>query len=422
MEYTKKYKNGLRLVVKEIPSMYSVTTGVIAGTGSTNESKENNGISHFIEHMLFKGTKKMSAFEIADAVDKIGGQINAFTSKEITCYYTKTTDAHIQKSFEILSDIFFNSVFDDGEMIKERAVVLEEIAMVEDTPDEVCQELISQAFYGDNPLGFPILGNAKNVKGFYARQLFDYMRVYYNPQNVVISIAGNIKFKDADALTQKYFADKFANPDVVTEFKTPKHKPKSNFLFKAKDAEQANLCISYPSKRFNDKDISALMIFNNIFGSGMSSRLFQKIREQKGLAYSVYSYLSAYRDNGLYTVYAGVNPKNIGETVKTIKKEIDALLKTSFSKDEFNRGKEQLKGSFVLGQESTSSIMNLLGKHMLISGELFSVEGKINEINAVTMEQTYEALRSTFDASSVCASLVCKKDFKTDILEIFNNA
>ena len=416
MNYFKTYGNGLRLVSGKLPGMRSVSIGVWVGTGSAFEDAKNNGISHFIEHMLFKGTAARGAYEIADAIDRIGGQINAFTAKECTCYYTKSVDEHCEKCFEVLSDIFFNSVFDDTEMTREKAVICEEIKMVEDTPEDLCHELAAEALFDAHALGRRILGPAKNVKAFTKSDITGYMDRFYGAPNVVIAIAGNIEGAEADALTEKYFASKFNKPGANAEYPcAPHHGNKS--LHKIKKIEQANMALAFPAIPFNHPDSYALMLFNFIFGASMSCRLFQEIREKLGLAYSVYGYVSAYKNCGMYSVFCGASPENAGKAILAIRKEIDSLLKNGITKDEFARGKEQMKSSFILGQESSVSIMNVLGKTMLLGNEVFDLDKKISELNKVTIDDVARAYTNVFDFSKACAAYVASDN--KDILKIF---
>ncbi len=416
MNYFKTYSNGLRLVSCKLAGMRSVSIGVWVGTGSAFETAKNNGISHFIEHMLFKGTKTRSAYEIADSIDRIGAQINAFTAKECTCYYTKSVDEHSEKCFEVLSDLFFNSVFDETEMGREKGVICEEIKMVEDAPEDVCHELAAEALFHKHALGRRILGPAKNVKAFTEADIRGYMGQYYGAKNVVIAIAGNIEDADAEYLTGKYFASQFKGAGGVVEYACS-HKSANKFLSKTKKIEQANMSLVFPSINFNHPDTYALLLFNSVFGASMSCRLFQRIREKLGLAYSVYAYQSAYKNCGMYSIFCGAGPENSEKAVSAVRKEIDLVLKEGITKDEFARGKEQMKSNFILGQESSVSIMNILGKTMLLSGEVFDIDKKIGEVNKVKMDDVVRAYENAFDFSSVCAAYVAPEE--KDILKVF---
>ena len=301
----KQYENGLRLILNKMEGMLSVSCGILVKTGSMNEEKAENGISHFIEHVMFKGTKTRSAFEISDHIDRIGAQINAFTSKELTCYYTKSTKEHTEKSLEILSDIFFDSVFDEGELEKEKGVIIEEINMSEDAPEEVCLDLLAESFYGKSGLGQNILGSVKNVKSFKKQDVYNYMDKYYTADNVVISVAGNIDETEVEKYVQDLFSARFKKLKSAPQ-KTATRCGKTS-LYKTKRIEQSHIGFAMQGISVMDKTVDAFSIANIVLGGGMSSRLFQRIREELGLAYSVYSYASQYKDDGVLEIYAGVN-------------------------------------------------------------------------------------------------------------------
>lgn len=418
MQKFKQYENGLRLTVKTLPGVLSVSTGIFIGAGSADETPENNGISHYIEHMLFKGTKKRSAFDIADTIDSIGAQINAFTTKELTCYYTKSTAEHAEKSLEVLSDIFFNSTFDDKEAEREKKVIAEEISMVEDTPDDICLDYLARAYFGKHTLGKSIIGTAENVLNFTREDVIGYMDKYYTPANTVISIAGSLSFEEADALVEKYFADSFNRPSQeITRYSLKK--PRSKSLSKFKDIEQVHLAIGFESEQFNSKISNEIALVNTVLGGGMSSRLFQQVREKKGLAYSVFSYPSSYRKGGVFTIYAAVNPKSAAKACEVIAKELKLILKDKITEDEFLRGKEQLKSGLIFGQESSSSIMNAYGKFMSMTGKMLDIEDKVKAIDAMKMSDVFDILDGKMlNFDTTCGSYIGKEDSALDMLEI----
>ena len=408
MTYTKTFPSGLRMVVKKIDGLLSVSMGAVVGTGSCFETERENGISHFIEHMMFKGTQKRTAFEISDAMDRIGAQVNAFTSKDITCYYAKSTSDHAGEASEILSDFVLGSVFPEEEMDREKGVVLEEISMVEDTPDDLCLDVLAEAYFGKEGYGRPILGPAENVKRFSRRELFDYIEERYAPENIVISFAGNIDVKYAEELVEKYFESGMKKRAYKAREK--KISLCGGSLFKVKDIEQVHIAFAYPSLRREDKLMDAALVMNTILGGGMSSRLFQKVREQMGLAYTVYSYISSFTEGGLLTIYAGVNPANVQKAQDAIFDTVSDLCKNKFTDDEFLRGKEQLKSSVILSQENTASQMVSYGKHMLFTGEVFDPEKRAKEIGEMTREDCEKALAMNFDAEKLAAAAVGKLD------------
>lgn len=415
MKQYKTYDNGLKLAVKRLPRVKSVTMGVFVGAGSVDENDKNNGISHYIEHMMFKGTKKRSAFDIADHIDSIGAQINAFTTKEMTCYYTKALAEHAEQTFEIVSDLFFNSVFDDKESEKEKKVIFEEIAMVEDRPDDICIDLLAEAFYGNRTLGRTILGTKETVGALTREDIERYMQRFYIPSNTVISVAGALKFDEAEKLAEKYFASLFKTKGgEIERQKITKSRPKQKNKFK--DVEQAHICLGFPSEKFNSNISNEIAVISAVLGGGMSSRLFQKIREEKGLAYQVYSYPSAYRKSGVFTVYAAVNPSMVKPAAELIIEEIKQLKEKGITRQEFERGREQLKSALVYGQESSISLMNAYGRYMVITGKMLNLENKIKSINKMTMDDVRRALNKLFDFGNMCASYVGREEGAIDLL------
>lgn len=403
MIHFKQFDNGLKLIVNQMSGLLSVTMGIIVHTGASAESDKEDGISHFIEHMTFKGTKKRTAFQISDEMDRIGAQVNAFTGKDITCYYAKSTTAHAAEAFEILSDIFLNSTFPEDEMEREKGVIIEEISMNEDTPDDLCLDVLSRAFYGSRGYGRNILGSKENVSGFTRANAFDYIAQHYTPQNIVISMAGNIDVETAEHMTEKYFAEVekrcCTRESVAVELK-------GDSLFRTKDIEQTHLAIAFPSVKRYDKLYDATQILNTILGGSMSSRLFQTVREKLGLAYTVYSYVATYAETGALSVYAGVNSDKYMQSVEAIFDCIEEIRRKNISEEEFLRGKEQLIASSIFAQESTSSQMLLFGKELIYSGNVYNFEDRINQISAVTLSDVLEAVEINFDKSHAAGALV----------------
>jgi predicted Zn-dependent peptidase len=380
----KKYtcQNGVRIVLEQIPTVRSVAIGVWIGTGSRDENPKNNGISHFLEHMFFKGTTTRSAREIAESFDSIGGQVNAFTSKEYTCYYAKVLDTHADYALEVLADMFFNSTFDGEELKKERNVVIEEIKMYEDTPDDIVHDLLSKAVYENHPLGYPILGTEDILNTFTSDTLKNYITERYTPENIVISIAGNIP-ESFIGEVEKYFGNYEGGKRIEPEMQSSFH---SNRISRKKDTEQAHLCIGFNGLNVGHEDIYTLIILNNILGGSMSSRLFQEVREQRGLAYSVFSYHSAYQDSGIVTIYGGTGAKQLDVLYETIQETLDKLKAEGITDKELKNSKEQLKGSLMLGLESTNSRMSRNGKNELLLKRHRSLDEIIEQIDNVTMQ------------------------------------
>lgn len=393
MVYEKRYKNGLRLVVKQMEGLLSVTAGILVGSGAAAETDEEDGISHFIEHMQFKGTSTRSAFELSDAFDRIGAQVNAFTGKDMTCYYAKCTSDHTAEAFELLSDLFLNSTFPDEESAREKGVVAEEIAMNEDTPDELCFDVLANALYGAENYGRNILGTKENVYGFIKADIDRYKAARYCPENIVISFAGGIDFATAEALADRYFAD-LPQGDFKRRDKQIRFQCKS--LIRTKPVEQMHLAIGYPSLERDHELADALQTVNAVLGGGMSSRLFQEVREKLGLAYSVYSYVSSFTECGALIVYAGVSPSNAEKAYAAIGRCVAELVKGGLTQDEFLRGREQMKSSMLFSQESTSSQMLMYGKHMLFNNGIFDFDKKLDKINRIELTDAVEAARLTF--------------------------
>ena len=407
MVHFKTFDNGLRLIVKQMPGLMSVTMGIIVHTGASIETDSEDGISHFIEHMMFKGTKKRSAFRISDEMDAIGAQMNAFTSKDLTCYYAKSTTGHAGEAFEILSDLFLNSVFPEEEMVREKGVIIEEINMNDDTPDDLCLDLLSKAFYGERGYGRNILGPRENVNSFTKSDVEKYMSRRYTAGNIVISMAGNIEPKYAEELAMQYFSDL---PKKPTEKITVEVKNPASSLFRKKDIEQIHIGFAFPSIKRYDPLYDATQILNSVLGGSMSSRLFQKVREELGLAYTVYSYLSAYEETGSLVVYAGVNAGNYIKSVEAVFDCIDGIKRKDISKEEFMRGKEQLTASSVFAQESTSAQMLLYGKELIYSGKVYDFEERINVISSVTLDDVMQAIELNFNREKLAVAVVGNVD------------
>ncbi len=403
MVHFKTLDNGLKLIVNKMDALMSVTMGILVHTGASQESDREDGISHFIEHMTFKGTKKRTSFQISDEMDRIGAQMNAFTGKDMTCYYAKSTTGHAAEAFEILADIFLESTFPEDEMAKEKGVIIEEINMNEDTPDDLCLDLLANAYFGDKGYGRNILGPKKNVSGFTKADVKGYMDKHYVPDNIVISMAGNIDVNLAEELVLKYFSNlekrccKRQEVEVELQGKS---------VYKHKDIEQVHIGIAFPSVKRYDKHYDATQIMNVILGGGVSSRLFQTVREELGLAYTVYSYVSTYAETGALSVYAGVNAEKYKQSVDAIYNCIADIKRKNISKEEFVRGKEQLLSSSIFSQESTSSQMLLFGKELLYSGKVYDFEDRVNKLNAVTLDDVLDAVDMNFDDSHKAIALV----------------
>lgn len=389
-----KLDNGLRVVVENIEYVNSVSVGLWVGNGSRNENSINNGISHFIEHMFFKGTESRSAKQIAESIEDVGGQLNAFTGKEATCFYIKALDTHLELSLDVLSDMLFNSKFLTEDIEKEKGVVIEEINMSEDQPEDVLSELHSEVIWGNDTISMPILGTIKTVKSFSREQLVNYISTYYTPENSVISISGKIEMNSIESLVNKYFGAWHSNNRKIIQYSKPAIL--SKHLFKHKDIEQLHISLGIKGLETGNDDIYGLLLLNNMLGGGASSLLFQKIREDLGLCYSIFSYLSSFQNTGVISIYTGLNPRYASEAVKHIKDEVTRFTSFDISEDKLFKLKEQLKGNYILGLESTSSRMFSNGKSVLFLNRINKPEDIIQRINNVTKERLYEIMDKTF--------------------------
>ncbi|MGX8706320.1 MAG: M16 family metallopeptidase, partial [bacterium] len=345
--------NGLRIIGERIDHFRSVSVGLWLGAGSQYETPEEAGLSHLLEHMVFKGTQKRTARQIAEEMDAVGGQLNAFTAKECTCFYAKVVDEHLPLAMDVICDLATAPVFDPAELEKEKGVVIEEINMAEDTPEDLVFELLMLAHYGDQPLARPILGETKQIQSYTRDDLRRYWARMYRPQNAVLALAGNYDWAQVQALANdllgRWPTDGFDRPPFATIPAAP------TVIVKEKDIEQVHICLGFPGLATGDERGYELSIFNSVYGGAMSSRLFQKIREDSGLAYSVYSYPNAYTDTGMLAVYAATNPEVANIVIDMILDETRDLAETGLTPEEFAMAREQMKSGYIMGLESTSA-------------------------------------------------------------------
>ncbi len=400
-------KNGITVVMENLPHFNSVSIGVWVKTGSVYENEKENGISHVIEHMLFKGTKTRSAKDIAIAFDKIGGQVNAFTAKDATCYYAKVVSIDTEIAIDILSDLIKNAALDEGELDKERYVILEEIAMVNDQPDELAMEQISIDYFDGSDYSKPIIGPAENVKRFKRNDLTEYMGKHYFPENMVISVAGRFDEATLIALLEKYFGD-VKTPEVRDSAVSPiiEFAPKKNIRFVSRKIEQTHIALGYHGLPYDSDDRMAYMVLSNLFGGSMSSRLFQSIREELGLVYSVYSYPASYVGSGMFGIYAGTGAKTAEKALERIFEEVQAIKANGIPEEEFLNSKTQLHGNYMLSLESTSSRMQSLGKSQLLLGHVDSQQETLRKLDAVTLEDVHRIIPKIFDFSTLNADFI----------------
>jgi len=410
--------NSIRIVSKKMPYVHSVSMGIWVNVGARDESSSENGLSHFIEHMIFKGTEKRTAFQIAKEFDAIGGQTNAFTSAENTCYHAKVIDTHLETMVDILSDIFLNSVFDEKEVENERAVILQEIAMVEDSPDEYIHVLSGSNFWGDNSLGRSVLGSRENVAGFNADALKGFFHKFYQPERIVISAAGNLEHNRLVDLIGPVF-ESIRPGNSFPERITPKGNSKLNLH--QRQLEQVHICLGIKGMSITDPRRYAYSLMNTILGGNMSSRLFQEIREKRGLAYSVYSFISSYVDTGIFGAYAGLNPKNARKATELILKEISSLKQTRVDPNELKDAKEHTKGSLMLASESNDNQMVRLAQNDTHFGRYIPLEEIADNIESVTQDDILDLAESLFQkrrfALTLLGSVTQKNEFN-DILTV----
>ncbi|PKM41403.1 MAG: peptidase M16 [Firmicutes bacterium HGW-Firmicutes-9] len=396
--------NGTRLIYEKMEHVRSVAMGVWVDTGSVRETAENAGASHLIEHMVFKGTERRDAEQIAIEMDAIGGNINAYTSKENTCFYAKVLDEHLDVVSDVLSDITFHSVFDPEELKKEQGVVLEEILMNEDSPEDLSGEESNMLFFGDEALASPILGSKESVRAFTRESLLAYKNEFYVPNNIVVSVAGNFEEQALIDSVTKWFdipASPRATEPILQRFPGGKREK-----LVEKDVEQVHICMTLPGFARDSEGQYPLAVLSNIFGGSMSSRLFQSIREKLGLAYSVYSYPTSYTGTGTLTLYAGTGEKQAKEVLNRMMDEMERIRKEGITKEEFNRSRDQLKGSYLLGMESSSARMNALGKTLLLQKREYSEQETLRRIECVTMDDIERILPVCFDRNNASIALV----------------
>ncbi len=410
---TRTLDSGVRVVMEKMPRLESCTMGIWVRAGACNETKEISGISHFIEHMMFKGTGTRSAKQIAEDVDALGGQINAFTGKEATCYHIRSLSSNAEKSLEILLDMFTGSVFDKTEMEREKQVVIEEMKMVSDSPDDVAIDTACELVMKGTPLANDILGKPYVLKKITRNRILDYIDRQYTKDSIVFSISGNFDEDRMVAMFEEKTAGLRAKKKQAS-FRNVKHVPA--FRSKVKDIEQAHICMSTRGVSNDDDRFAALQVLNNIMGGSMSSRLFQHVREQKGLAYTVFTLNSPHSKLGYYTIYAGVGRDNVRPAVEAIKEELKLLKNDGITEEELTKAKEQLKASYIFSNESAGQRMYVNGKNLLLEGRVYEPKEILEKIDAVQMEDIDRVKRIICDIDDYSAVLVSGR--KTDMKKI----
>jgi len=391
-------ENGLRIISEQLDHLKSVSLGIWVNAGSRDEEPEQNGISHFIEHMVFKGTHNRSTFQIAKELDSIGGMSNAFTAKENTCFHARVLGKHFDRLADILSDIFLHSLFDPLDMERERQVILQEISMVEDSPDENVHVLLNRRFWEDHPLGLPILGTNETVAAIQKETIVEYMGRSYGPENVIVSAAGNIQHETLVSYLRPLFEE--LEPGGVAKDRVP---PRSNsgISCQEKDHEQVHLCLGAEAPSMKDDRRYACALFNVLLGGNMSSRLFQEIREKRGLAYSVYSFHSAYCDSGMFGVYLATDNGNINPALETIENEIRKIQEGDVTTDDLVAAKEHLVGGIYLSSENPDNRMMRIAKNEMVFHRYVSYEELVGRMEKVTIDEIVAIAEDIFRKGKV---------------------
>lgn len=386
-------ENGLKVITEAIPYVRSVSMGLWIDVGSRDESDSNAGVSHFIEHMVFKGTRNRSASEIASYLESVGGVLNAFTSREQTCYFAKFLDQHLSRAVEIIFDLAGNALFDKSEIIKEKRVILEEIKDVEDAPSDLVHDKFARAIFGRHPLGRPILGSKSSVRAMDRATVSHHLRRFYTPDRMLLASSGNLDHAEVVDLANNYLSTQKGRNGTNRE--RPQIKPNRSVI--KRDSSQVHICLGVPGIEFNHPWRSASYLLNAVLGGGMSSRLFQELRDNLGIVYNIFSYLDYFHDSSVHGIYLGADKRNAGKAVAAIVREIERLTAEPLTGDDLSRVKEQLKGNLMLGLENTSNRMNRIAKHEFLAGRYISLDETTAGIDSVTSEQVLELAREIFD-------------------------
>lgn len=400
-------KNGIKVVTEYIPYVNSISMGVWIKSGSRYENLTDNGVSHFIEHMLFKGTKNRSAKRIAEEIEELGGQINAFTGKEATCYYVKLLDEHIDIGIDVLRDMFFDSKMSQDDIEREKGVIIEEINMYEDSPEDLVMDILSEATWGTDTLAYRILGTKKSIDLFNKDMILEYFKERYIPQNMVISIAGNFNEKELIKKIENNFGEHNSIGDTKKEITKPDINKK--ITVKKKDIEQIHVALTFKGIELGNEKLYTLLAVNNYFGGGTSSKLFQSLREEKGYVYTIYSFPASYENAGIFNIYFALNAQYLKPAMDLIHSEIDEMLNSKMDDIKIKKAKEQLKGNYILGLESISSRMFGIGKSELMLNKVVDPKEILNKIDSISKEDVYEVIESVFSKGILSAAAVGKK-------------
>ena len=395
--------NGLRLLTERMPHVRSVSIGVWLARGSRHEPSEQSGIAHFVEHMLFKGTANRSAENIAQTIDSIGGQMDAFTAKEYASYYIKVLDEHLPLAVDVLSDIVRRPAFSADDIQREKKVVLEEIKMVEDTPDDLVHELFTENFWVDHPLGRPILGTPETVSNLTQEGLRRYFGGVYTAPNMIIAAVGNIEHAQVRDLVEKAFGS-LASNSMAVSLAPPRVEPR--IIIRNKELEQSHVCLGTSSYQQDHEDRYSSYVLNTVLGGSMSSRLFQNVREKRGLAYAVFSGLSAYRDAGSMTIYAGCANEAIGQLIDVVVVELKRMKDEPLPASELQRAKDHLKGSLMLNLESTSSRMSHVARQEIYFDRQFGLDETLEGVERVTQDDVQRVARDLLKDGALAATVL----------------
>ncbi|KAF0134398.1 MAG: putative Zn-dependent peptidase [Candidatus Saganbacteria bacterium] len=397
------FVNGLKIITESIPSVRSAAFGIMVGAGSGDELDDEAGLTHFIEHMAFKGTPKRSAFQIAEALDEVGGKFNAYTSKEQTMYYAVVLDKHLDKAIDVVSDIFINPLLKKEDIDMEKGVILEEINMYEDTPDELIHDLFAETILHGHPLGLPTIGSKESIRGFGRDSFVKYRERLYRPDNVIVSAAGNLEHKKVVEMVGEQFKMFSGKRDKKIQ---PEPKINGEIKVKNKKTEQIHLCLGVKGLSQIDDNRYTFSLMDSILGGSMSSRLFQEVREKRGLAYAVYSTSSPFRDFGIFYVYAGTEKKNLEQVIELILKEFTKMKKQGLTQKEFERAKEHHKGTMVIGLESTLSRMSYITKSMFYYDRVITIEELFEKIDKVSLDDIIKLAENIFQEKYLTLTII----------------
>lgn len=396
MDFYKQYPSGLRLVAKLQDNFYTVSLGVYVDVGCVRETARNNGYSHFIEHLVFKGTERRSCLQISEELEDIGANINAYTAKDCTCFHTKSSSDDLEKCIDVLSDMYFNATVPQEELDREKGVVTEEIKLSEDTPDDVSQDLVSSAIFYRQPLGQTILGSVENIKNAERADILQFKRQHYLPASTVIAVCGKFDVEQLDRLVERYF-EQYCSQNVTAPQEEPQVQYCSEFLHSFKKIEQTHLQLAWGGFSLKSPQRYAANLLTSILGGGLSSRLNQEIREKHGLAYSVYCYPSYYTNCGTVEIYVGLSPENNAKVCRLIKSELNKLLDGGITCAELQRAKAQAINALYMNIESNFTLMRLYGRSMLKLNEVFDAQADVEKYKSVTAENVNDVARTIFE-------------------------